>query len=71
MRVNLASRLLTRAYWNHWKSGDRLILRDSAEETLKATPMDISQKAEIQRLIKGKAKMRIRKKQRRIPKSRR
>ena len=54
-RLNLASHLLTRAYWSHWRVADRLLLLDSAAETLRSTPAGIGHKAEIQRLIIGKS----------------
>lgn len=36
LRVVIASHLMTRVFWKHWKADDRLVLLEAANETLKA-----------------------------------
>ena len=57
-RVNLASHLLLRAYWNHWKLEDRLSLLDAAAEVLRETTLALSNKGEIKRKIEEKSEKR-------------
>lgn len=50
LRVVLATHLLTRVYWNHWRKEDRLKLLDLAAEVIK--PMTQIDKGKIQRIVK-------------------
>lgn len=50
LRVNLATHLLTRVYWKHWKPEDRLALLDAADQAVRDQGQTIN-KAEIIRLI--------------------
>lgn len=50
LRVMMATHLLTRVYWNHWKRDDRLALLDAAAESLRAVNFDVN-KAELKRMI--------------------
>ena len=54
-RVALAGHYLARVYWNHWQKGDRLMLLDAAEETLKPISMGVN-KSELKRLIEKRDK---------------
>ncbi|UTW51470.1 hypothetical protein KFF05_16455 [bacterium SCSIO 12827] len=50
-RVMLSEHILTRVYWDHWNSKDRLLLLNLADEILKPTRITL-RKAEIQREAK-------------------
>ena len=49
LRFVLATHLLTRVYWNHWRKEDRLRLLDIAAEIIK--PMTQLDKGRIQRIV--------------------
>jgi nucleoside phosphorylase len=50
LRINLASHLNTRVYWNHWDKESRLKLLNSAQECLKSSGLQYD-KAGLKRLI--------------------
>jgi hypothetical protein len=50
LRVTLASHFLTRVYWSHWDSGDRLVLLEAADEAIKPVAIRLN-KGRLQRLI--------------------
>ncbi len=52
LRVTLATHLVTRVFWNHWKKEDRLILLDAANELLKPFGQSYNYN-EIRRLIES------------------
>ncbi|MCB1467065.1 MAG: hypothetical protein KDK08_07965 [Rhizobiaceae bacterium] len=49
LRLVLATHLLTRVYWNHWRKEDRLKLLDLAAEVIQ--PMTRLDKGKIQRIV--------------------
>ena len=50
LRITLASHYLSRVYWSHWQKEDRLILLNTAEETIR--PLDVRiDKSGIKRFI--------------------
>lgn len=58
MRMTLAMHFLTRVYWNHWKTEDRLALLDAASEALKPINMKIDKdklKSNLRRYIEKDA----------------
>ena len=50
LRHTVASHLLTRVYWRHWKKQDRLDLLDAASESLKSVGVQ-QDKSKLRRLI--------------------
>ena len=52
LRHTVASHLLTRVYWRHWKKQDRLDLLDAASESLKGVGVQ-QDKSQLKRLIEG------------------
>jgi hypothetical protein len=54
LRINLATHFLTRVHWNHWRTEDRLILLDAAEEAIKPIAIKFD-KGELRRAIEKSA----------------
>ena len=52
LRVNVASHLIARAYWKHWRKDDRLALLDAANECLKPLGKQYN-KSPITRMIQS------------------
>jgi hypothetical protein len=50
LRHTIATHLLTRVYWRHWKKQDRLDLLDAASESLKSIGVH-KDKSQLKRLI--------------------
>lgn len=53
-RITLATHLLSRVYWSHWKKEDRLILLEAAEESIKPLQVTLDKPA-LKRLIEKTA----------------
>lgn len=54
LRINLATHILTRVYWNHWAQEERLALLDEAEEILRPVSLKFN-KPELVRMVERTA----------------